>query len=239
VNTTLKAGGAHSLSGLFKWLTREEWRVAFNATLDRHLIRARDTFKIDNDEIVSILGENYFMTTVWGCAFEDFLAQENNDGVNIVDDYLKRRGWKESASTRAYMQALRHSVISLYEISNIVPETSFLARDLVRGGEPVLVSERSATRSLKQWDRIAVRVLPIGTKTVIAGALLPFTIDASEKLLNILRSTGKRTAKERNDLVARGGCDPDDSVDNQGVCGDGHLAGGRAGGHRGMAERYS
>jgi hypothetical protein len=115
--------------------------VPFNATLDRHLSRACDTFEIEADEIVSILGENYFMTTVWGSAFEDFLTQETDGGDNIVDDYLKRRGWKESASNRAYMQALRHSVVSLYEVSNIVPETSFLARDLVRGGEAVLIND--------------------------------------------------------------------------------------------------
>jgi hypothetical protein len=184
--------------------------VPFNATLDRHLSRACDTFEIEADEIVSILGENYFMTTVWGSAFEDFLTQETDDGDNIVDDYLKRRGWKESASNRAYMQALRHSVVSLYEVSNIVPETSFLARDLVRGGEAVLINERSATRSLKQWDRMAVRVLPIGSKWVIAGAILPFTIEASETLLKILRSSGKRAAKERHKLASLVGGDPDD-----------------------------
>jgi len=53
--------------------------------------------------------------------------------------------------------------LSLYEVSDIVPGESFRARDLVRGGEPVLISERSATvrssvgphcraRSFR-WDR--------------------------------------------------------------------------------------
>lgn len=81
------------------------------------------------------------MTTVWGCAFEDFLTRESDDGRNIVDDYLKRRGRKEGASARAYIIALRTSVMSLYEVSDIVRDTSFRARDLVRGGEPVLVSD--------------------------------------------------------------------------------------------------
>ncbi len=184
--------------------------MLFNARLERHLRPACDTFEIEADEIVSILGENYFMTTVWGCAFEDFLTEETEDGSNIVDDYLKRRGWKESASNRAYMQALRNSVISLYEVSNIVPETSFLARDLVRGGEPVLISERSASRSLKQWDRIAVRVLPMGPKTVIAGAILPFTIEASQTVLKILRSTAKRVTKEQHKFAVLAGADHDD-----------------------------
>ena len=208
----LKPATSHSLEGLFKWLTREEWRAPFDASLDRHLGPACDTFEVETEEIVSILGESYFMATVWGCAFEDFLTQETKDGRNIVDDYLKRRGWKESASNKAYMQALRDSVISLYEVSNIVPDTSFLARDLFRGGEPVLISERSATRSLKQWDRIAVRVVPIGAKTVIAGAVLPFTVEASETVLKILRSTAKRAAKEQHKFAALLSADPDDPL---------------------------
>ena len=55
--------------------------------------------------------------------------------------------------------------MSLYEVSDIVRDTSFRARDLVRGGEPILISERSATRSLKQWDRIATRVVQVGSQT--------------------------------------------------------------------------
>jgi len=31
----------------------------------------------------------------------------------LVDDYLKRRGWKESPSNRAYMAGLRASVMSI------------------------------------------------------------------------------------------------------------------------------
>jgi hypothetical protein len=142
-----------------------------------------------------------------GCAFEDFLTRDFEDGSNIVDDYLKRRGWKESASTRAYMAALRTSVMSLYEVSDIVRDTSFRARDLVRGGEPVLISERSATRSLKQWDRIATRVVQVGSQTQISGAVLPFDRDTSEELLKLLRKIAKRAEKEKQkftSLVGRG-----------------------------------
>ncbi len=51
---------------------------------------------------------------------EDMMARELEDGSNIVDDYLKRRGWKESVPNRRYMTALRSSVMSLYEVSDIV-----------------------------------------------------------------------------------------------------------------------
>src|SRR6266567_6428494 len=177
---------ADSLKGLMKWLSREEWRDAFEDVLNRHVLPACEKADIEVEEVISILGQDYFMTTIWGCAFEDFLTRELEAGRNVVDDYLKRRGWKESASTRLYMSALRTSVMSLYEVSNIVKDGSFLARDLVRRGEPILVNERSATRSLKQWDRIAARVFQVGSQTVMAGGVLPFSHDTSEELLKIL-----------------------------------------------------
>jgi hypothetical protein len=69
----------------------------------------------------------------WGSAFEDFLTRDFDDGSNIVDNYLKSRAWKERPSTRAYMTALLSSVPNLYEVSDIVNDTSFKAWDLVQG----------------------------------------------------------------------------------------------------------
>jgi hypothetical protein len=202
---------ARSLQGLMKWLTRAEWRDWFAEIYDHHLLPACQQTGLDAEEVVAILGENWFMTTVWGCAFEDFLTREGADGRNIVDDYLKRRGWKEGASARAYMSGLRTSVMSLYEVSDIIRDTSFRARDLVRGGDPILISERSATHSLKQWDRIATRVVQIGPQMHISGAVLPYDRDASERVLKLLRNIAKRIDKERQklaDLVPRDVNDP-------------------------------
>jgi hypothetical protein len=194
-----------------KWLTRAEWSDWFAEVYDHHLLPACQQTGVDADEVEAILGEKWFMTTVWGCAFEDFLTREGANGRNIVEDYLKRRGWKESASARAYMSGLRTSVMSLYEVSDIIRDTSFRARDLVRGGDPILISERSATHSLKQWDRIATRVVQMGPQTVISGAVLPYDREASEKVLKLLRNIAKRTGKERQkpaDLVRRDVNDP-------------------------------
>jgi hypothetical protein len=190
-----------------KWLTRDEWRDRFAEVYDAHLQPASERSGVDVDEVVSILGKDWFMTTVWGSAFEDFLTRDFDDGQNIIDDYLKRRGWKESASTRAYMTALRTSVASLYEVSDIIKDTSFRARDLVRGGNPILISERSATRSLKQWDRIAARVVQVGSQAQISGALLPYQREALEDILKLLRNVAKRSDKEMQKLANKYGGD--------------------------------
>jgi hypothetical protein len=202
----------HLLEGLMKWATREPWRDRFEAVLEDHVLPTCDETGLEFDDIVETLGEDLFMSAVWACAFEDLLTREFEDGSNIVDDYLKRRGWKETASVRAYIAALRGSVVSLYEVSDVVPDTSFRARDLVRGGEPILISERSATRTLKQWDRFAGRVLQVGQRTQISGAVLSYAYETSEDLIKGLRSIGKLTRKEKKELAKAIGEDFDPAV---------------------------
>ena len=128
--------------GLMKWIGRDEWREAFAELFDRHLAHACAGADVDVEDLPSLVADQDF-GILWGCAFEDFLSRDLEDGRNVVDDYLKRRGWKESPSDRAYIVALRSSVMSLYEVSGIVPSESFLARDLLRGGDAVGVGWRS------------------------------------------------------------------------------------------------
>ena len=107
---------AHSVIGLMKWTRREEWGKPFADLLDRHLGPACQAAQVEVGDLPSVIGDQEF-ATLWGCAFEDFLSTDLDDGRNVVDDYLKRRGWNESPSNRAYIAGLRSSVMSLYEVS--------------------------------------------------------------------------------------------------------------------------
>jgi hypothetical protein len=199
-----------SLTGLIKWLGRDQWREPFEEVLWLHLGPACEQAGLDLEDMEDILGHLGFMT-LWGCAFEDFLTRTlEPDERNIVDDYLKRRGWKESVSNKRYMQALRGSVMSLYEVSGIVPGESFLARDLVRGGEPVRVSERTATQSFVQWERIGARIVEVGGTPILGGGLLSFTHETSEEVLRVLKSAMKRARRELGKLTKDAGVPSDD-----------------------------
>lgn len=86
---------------------------------------------------------------------------------------------------------LRHD---LYEVSDVVPGQSFMARDLLRGGEPIAVKEGTATKTLKQWDKIAARIVPVLGKNILTGGVLPFTREATQSLFDALLDVfGKRT----------------------------------------------
>ncbi|WP_270933824.1 hypothetical protein [Falsiroseomonas oryzae] len=90
-------------------------------------------------------------------------------------------------------------MISLYEVSGLVPGESMLLRDLVRGGEPVRVMEKRGSQGLRQWDRIATRVIPLRQRNVISGALMLFDHRTSDALLAAL---GRIRKKAPRDAVA-------------------------------------
>ena len=169
------------LTGLIKFLGRDDWKSFFEAVMGEHFGTAMREFDLECEAIGAALGGGWDMT-LWGVAFEDFLGRRF-EGRNFVDEYLRRRGWNESAPAKSYMRGLRDSIMSLYEASMVVPGQSFLARDLIRGGEPVLISERTATRTLKEWDRIAARLVPQSGKRVLAGGVLAFSFEGSERLM--------------------------------------------------------
>ena len=163
--------------------------------LDRHTAKACAAAGIEVQEIADVLGNDAAMLA-WGAAFEDLVATDLPDGRNLADDYLRRRGWKEGASTREYVAGLCRSTIGLYEVSGLVPGESMQLRDLVRGGDPVRVSEKLGSQGLRQWDRVATRVITLRASAVISGTLMPFDQDTSEALLASLRKAGTKAPRE-------------------------------------------
>jgi len=174
------------ISGLIAWSERAEWRGALGDLVMRHGGQAYAGAGIEMADLTHVL-DDYAGSVLWGAAFEDLLSTDLPDGRNIADDYLRRRGWKESVATREYIGGLRRSVISLYEVSGIVPGESMLLRDLVSGGEPVRVTEKRGSESLHQWDRIATRVIPLRHRAVISGTLMAFDQQSGDALLASLR----------------------------------------------------
>lgn len=86
-------------------------------------------------------------------------------------------------------------------VSRIVTEyrqdLETMARDLIRGDEPIAVSEGTATQTLKQWDRIAAHIVSVLGKNIFAGGLLPYASQATDALFDGLRHVfGKKGAKK-------------------------------------------
>ena len=177
---TLPVG--HDLAGIIKWADRAEWQPHLEAVRSEHFMPAARSLGLTLAAMVRALGAD--MTTLRHCAFEDFLARRYGpDASSPIEDYLRRRGWTERIATRAYMTQLQSSIMSIHEVSDIAPGGSFRARDLIRGGEPVEISERSAAQARKSGDRIAARILALDGRHVLSNGALAYSLDATDRLL--------------------------------------------------------
>jgi len=85
-------------------------------------------------------------------------------------------------------------------VVEVKPDCGLVLRDLVRGGEPVEVDERLGSQSAAIWDRIAARVLTIGGRHYLSGAVLNFGQEPADAVLRVFRVSpdrAKRSIAER------------------------------------------
>jgi hypothetical protein len=84
-----------------KFIFRTEWEFAFAEVIEQHLGHACAKFDNEPEEIFDLLGE-LAGNVLHGCALEDFMAPDYEGGRNVVDEYLKRRGYTESRYQALY-----------------------------------------------------------------------------------------------------------------------------------------
>ena len=175
-----------AMTSLLKWSAQEEWKPLRREVHEAHMHPIAAKLDVSGEELADALGETVYMLE--GFIAEDFFATRfGEDGErNIIDDYLKRRGWREQAPTRRYLEALRDSTVSLYEVVGIDPGRGLTLRDLLLGGEAVSVQEKLGSRSMAQWDRLVSRVVEVNGRSYLTGAILVLGHEASRELLSAI-----------------------------------------------------
>lgn len=193
-----------AIRNLMHWADRPEWAEQQAAVFNAHLAPVCDHTGISHEELAQELAEHGCGGMLFGMMFEDFISRDfAPDGRNLIDDYLKRRGWRESVPGRRYLQWLRGSVLSLYEVIEVSPGRHCNLLDLVRGGEPIRVHEHLGTQGLVQWDRVAARVLKSDGKYIFSGGILPFAQEAAQDVLKVLDNTRKKLIKSLGRLAGK------------------------------------
>ena len=192
--------GKHSetdkaIRNLMNWARRPEWAEEQTAVFDAHLDPVCDRIDLVQAELIQELEAHGYGGMLFGVMFEDFISQRLPDGRNLIDDYLQRRGWRDSVPARRYLQQLRDSTLTLYEVVDVSPGRHCDLRDLVRGGATRRVHEHLGTRNLVRWDHIAARVLTMNGKLVFSGGILPYPREAAQKLRKVLADSRKRFDK--------------------------------------------
>ena len=168
---------------LVKWSARGEWEALQREAYAAHFEPVIDSLDLPDDALDVLPDDAAGMLSVF--ILEDFFtARFGEHGErNVIDDYLKRRGWRESVPARRYLEALRDSTVSLYEVVDIVPGRHMTVRDLILGGEAVRVEEKLGSQAAALWDRLAARVVAVHGKNRFTGAVLHFRHELSQQLL--------------------------------------------------------
>lgn len=189
-------GVGQAIDNLVKWSEREEWAPYRDEVFAEHLDMILEQFEMTAEEVFDLLGSAFGM--VYGFMLEDFLtAQFGEEGeLNIIDDYLKRRGWREKVPARRYLEAIRDSTPSLYEVTDLDPGHSMTVRDLVLGGDPVTVEEKRGSESAARWDCLAGRIVVVNKKPHFTGGLLLVPHQLADEILSAIDDMAKQLGKE-------------------------------------------
>ncbi len=189
-------GADKAIDNLLKWSANEEWTPVRKQVFAEHFDMICDRFDTTEEEIANLLGDAFDM--VFGCVLEDFFtARFGDEGEkNVIDDYLKRRGWREKVPAKRYLEALRDSVLSLYEIIDLDPGHSMTVTDLVLAGDPITVDEKLGSETAVRWDRIAGRIVTVNKKVYFTGSLLLFPHEVADEVLSGIEEMVKRLKKK-------------------------------------------
>ncbi|MGH6933954.1 MAG: hypothetical protein ACREEE_16175 [Dongiaceae bacterium] len=190
-------GTSKIIGHVMEWSRRPEWSELFQETLEEHVGEAMEDFGIESlDELSRRIGPELFYRHCYGCVFEDFLGCANDRDETIVDEYLRRRGFKEPGLAKRYLRNLGESSVSLYEVIESVPDSHMILRDRLRGGEPFRVEERAGSRQLVKWDLLAVRVVSHNNNLVLSGGMQRFEPETAEALAGELREIAETRTDE-------------------------------------------
>ena len=194
---------------LVQWTARGEWDALQREFFEAHFEPVTDGIDLPDDAFEVLADEDGGMLSVFVLE-EFFTARFGEHGeLNVVDDYLKRRGWRESVPARRYLEALRDSTLSLYEVIDIVRGRHMTVRDLLLGGAPVRVEEKLGSQGAAPWDRLAARIVPVRGKYRFTGAILRFRHELSRELLTALeKMAGELQDGIRKDSGKRGATAP-------------------------------
>jgi len=123
-------------------------------------------------------------------------------GETIVELFLKS-GKNLSETEKVVLNLFRESVISLFEVQEVMPEKGLVLKDLLLGGE-YQVWEKSATRSLVKWDIFASRLMMIDGQYILNASVYPYLVKRKQELLTAIKGeydfycahVGERSWKE-------------------------------------------
>lgn len=202
---------------IVSYIARDEWLEHRRAHLDALLGPIPSHFGLDPAGVLEEVHELGHASSLVGFVDESFLAARHGpDRLNLVDDYLRRRGWQESQRAREYLQGIRDTPPSLYEVQAVGRGEWVDLRDRLHGGPTVRVIEHSASQSLRRWDCLVARIVHPRGEAMLTGGVLSLSRPMADDLESMFHKVEKRTKRGIAEVSRELGVEPSALVDTEG-----------------------
>lgn len=195
-----------AVGNLIDFAERQDvWRERLDDAFSQFLGPLADTLRVDEQTLVDEFEGSGFWPTVFGFVFEDFAsASWDNEPRSMIEEYLQRRGWREAAYARRYLQAINDAEIRFWEVVSVKPGFSVDVRPHGTESKAVRVMEKSASESLHQWDCLAARIVTMDGKRMFTGALLSFPPSEAERVYRVMAKARDHLIEQFHDLLREG-----------------------------------
>jgi hypothetical protein len=121
---------------------------------------------------------------------------EIEDGKSVADLFLDEHGHRLTPIERGFLERMRRSHLSLFEVESVEAGQGMTLLDLW-GGTRVFVHERMGTEQVVTWDLIGARVVPDRNDELhLEGGVYLYPTTAKEALLRDLRRSHRRFMKD-------------------------------------------
>lgn len=180
-----------AVAGIMKFMSRAPWNERLHDLMMEYLEQPARELECEPGDIPAMLEAPGAGHMLFGMVIEHLMIFDYEEPPrNLIDDFLKRRGWKVPTAGREYLRQLRDSTLRYYEMIDAEPDSHVVIRDLLSSGDPIRVHEKLGSRGLYRWDRLVARVLRRNKRFVFSGGFLSFRGEEGQALLRMWQRTG-------------------------------------------------
>lgn len=198
---------------LHKWIDRSPvWAERLKAHLQDTLDPVLADLGLDSMQaLADRLGEA--LESVFYFVQEDFLAQRFDlEGQTAVDAYLARNAYKESGSGVRFLEAIRDSSISAFELVEIVPGSHVVVQDRLRPGDPVRTDDHSLSLSARPYMYTIGRFVTVDDRPMFTGACLPLHHDQGKAFCGVIAKALSASLPDLSHLASEKGIEAGEAL---------------------------
>lgn len=153
----------------------------FDSVLLEHVTAASEEFGLDFEELQEVLGDQAAVLLL--LAYEDFQSRSfGPEQRNVITEFLQHHEGTVTKEDRAWLEALRDSVLSLYTVESVTPGEAFMVRDEILGGPLREVLAESISEELLEGDLVAMRIVQIDSESFPSEGVLSFDAELATAL---------------------------------------------------------